>query len=54
MMTSGPDLAIARPWQQIMTGDRDIAVAERDALGTRARVAVYLLDFVILFYNATL
>jgi len=42
MMTSGPDLAIALPWQQIMTGDRDIAVAERDALGTRAaRVAVW-------------
>ena len=31
----------AAPWQQVATGDDAVAVAERAALGTSARVAVW-------------
>jgi FAD:protein FMN transferase len=41
MTTSPPKPASARPWQPVMTGDEAVAVAERDALGTSARVAVW-------------
>jgi thiamine biosynthesis lipoprotein len=34
-------LTVASPWRQVETGDDTVAVAERDALGTSARVAVW-------------
>ena len=41
-MTTAPDRAPAvAPWRHIATGDDVVAVAERDALGTSARVAVW-------------
>ena len=39
--TSLAELPGVAPWQQIMTGDAAFAIAERDALGTTARVAVW-------------
>jgi FAD:protein FMN transferase len=36
-----PALACAAPWQPVVTGDDVVAVAERAALGTSARVAVW-------------
>ena len=42
--TSAPQLAGAAAWRQITTGDDAIAVAERQALGTSARVAVWPLE----------
>ncbi len=36
-----PPLTCATPWQQVATGDDVVAVAERAALGTSARVAVW-------------
>ncbi|HUZ26943.1 MAG TPA: FAD:protein FMN transferase [Streptosporangiaceae bacterium] len=39
--TSVTDLAGAAPWRRVSTGDDALAVAERDALGTTARVAVW-------------
>jgi len=42
MVTQVPGVtAPARPWQQVSTGDATVAVAERAALGTSARVAVW-------------
>lgn len=41
MTISAPDLTCLTPWQQVMTGDDVIAVAERAALGTSARVVVW-------------
>ncbi len=40
-MTSAPELATAAPWRRISTGDRTVAVAQREALGTTARLAVW-------------
>ena len=41
-MTTGPAaLPGAAPWRRISTGDTTVAVAQRDALGTTARVAVW-------------
>jgi thiamine biosynthesis lipoprotein len=40
-MTSAPHRAAATPWRHIDTGDRAVAVAQRDALGTTARLAVW-------------
>ena len=40
-MTSAPERAAAAPWRRISTGDRTVAVAQRDALGTTARLAVW-------------
>ena len=40
-MTSAPERAAAAPWRRIYTGDRTVAVAQRDALGTTARLAVW-------------
>ena len=40
-MTSAPERAVAAPWRHISTGDRAVAVAQRDALGTTARLAVW-------------
>jgi FAD:protein FMN transferase len=41
MTTLVPDLTIPAPWQRISTGDATVAVAERAALGTSARLAVW-------------
>ena len=40
-MTPVSELTVASPWQQVQTGDDTVAVAEREALGTTARVAVW-------------
>ena len=40
-MTSAPERAAAAPWRRISTGDRTVAVAQREALGTTARLAVW-------------
>jgi FAD:protein FMN transferase len=40
-MTSAPERAAAAPWRHIYTGDRAVAVAQREALGTTARLAVW-------------
>jgi FAD:protein FMN transferase len=40
-MTSLPERAAAAPWRRISTGDRAVAVAQREALGTTARLAVW-------------
>jgi thiamine biosynthesis lipoprotein len=40
-MTSVPHQAAAAPWRHVYTGDRAVAVAQRDALGTTARLAVW-------------
>ena len=40
-MTSAPERAAGAPWRRISTGDRAVAVAQRDALGTTARLAVW-------------
>ena len=40
-MTSVPERAAAVPWRHIYTGDRAVAVAQREALGTTARLAVW-------------
>jgi FAD:protein FMN transferase len=40
-MTSAPERAVAAPWRRISTGDRTVAVAQREALGTTARLAVW-------------
>ena len=39
--TTVPGLACPAPWRRVMTGDDAVAVAERDALGTSARVVVW-------------
>jgi len=41
MTTSVAELALVAPWQRVSTGDDAIAVAERAALGTSARIAVW-------------
>jgi thiamine biosynthesis lipoprotein len=41
MTTSMPELANVGPWLRISTGDDAIAVAEREALGTISRIAVW-------------
>jgi FAD:protein FMN transferase len=41
MMTTAPTLTGAAPWQKVPTGDDVVAVAERAALGTTTRVAVW-------------
>jgi thiamine biosynthesis lipoprotein len=41
MTTAGPARTGVAPWQQVITGDDAVAVAERAALGTNARVAVW-------------
>jgi thiamine biosynthesis lipoprotein len=42
MVTPGPGLTAPAPlWQRVSTGDATVAVAERAALGTSARVAVW-------------
>jgi FAD:protein FMN transferase len=41
MTTSALELITVAPWQRVWTGDDSVAVAERDALGTTARVAVW-------------
>ena len=41
MATAAPGVTRVAPWQRVMTGDDVVAVAERDALGTTARVAVW-------------
>ena len=41
MVTSVSGLASPQLWQQVSTGDATVAVAERAALGTSARVAVW-------------
>ena len=40
-MSSVPGRAAAAPWRRIYTGDRAVAVGQRDALGTTARLAVW-------------
>jgi thiamine biosynthesis lipoprotein len=40
-MTSAPGRAVAAVWRRIYTGDQTVAVAQRDALGTTARLAVW-------------
>jgi len=40
-VTSALHRAAAPPWRRIDTGDRAVAVAQRDALGTTARLAVW-------------
>ena len=39
--TSVPERPAAAPWRQVSTGDRAVAVAQREALGTTARLAVW-------------
>jgi FAD:protein FMN transferase len=39
--TSVQERAAAVPWRRVYTGDRAVAVAQRDALGTTARLAVW-------------
>lgn len=41
MRTTGVTLDRGTPWQRVATGDEAVAVAERAALGTSARVAVW-------------
>ena len=41
MRATAPTLTCAAPWQRVPTGDDVVAVAERAALGTSARVAVW-------------
>jgi thiamine biosynthesis lipoprotein len=41
MTTPTPELTAAAPWRRVDTGDATVAVAERAALGTSARVAVW-------------
>jgi thiamine biosynthesis lipoprotein len=41
MTAAGAARTGVAPWQQVMTGDDAVAVAERDALGTSARIAVW-------------
>jgi len=41
MRITAPTLTCAAPWQRVPTGDDVVAVAERAALGTSARVAVW-------------
>jgi len=41
MNAMAPRLTCAGPWQRVATGDDAVAVAERAALGTTARVAVW-------------
>jgi len=41
MAAAAPELTRVAPWQRVATGDDAVAVAERDALGTSARVAVW-------------
>ena len=41
MTTRTPGLTRATPWQRVPTGDDAVAVAERAALGTSARVVVW-------------
>lgn len=41
MTASLCELTISEPWRRIRTGDDAVAVAERDALGTNARIAVW-------------
>jgi hypothetical protein len=42
MVTQVPTLAAPAPlWRRVSTGDATVAVAERPALGTSARVAVW-------------
>ena len=43
-MTSVRERAAATPWRRVYTGDQTVAVAQRDALGTTARLAVWPLD----------
>jgi FAD:protein FMN transferase len=40
-MTAVLDQAATAPWRRISTGDRTVAVAQREALGTSARLAVW-------------
>jgi thiamine biosynthesis lipoprotein len=40
-VTTVPPRAAARAWRRMDTGDRTVAVAQRDALGTTARLAVW-------------
>jgi FAD:protein FMN transferase len=39
--TSVRERAAAAPWRRVYTGDQTVAVAQRDALGTTARLAVW-------------
>jgi len=41
MSVAGPALTCSTRWQRVVTGDDGVAVAERAALGTSARVAVW-------------
>jgi thiamine biosynthesis lipoprotein len=41
MTIPAPGLAETASWQPVLTGDEAVAVAERDALGTSARVAIW-------------
>jgi thiamine biosynthesis lipoprotein len=41
MRVTGPGPVCAGPWQRVATGDDVVAVAERAALGTSARVAIW-------------
>lgn len=41
MAISAPGLTGTAAWQLVLTGDEAVAVAERDALGTSARVAIW-------------
>ena len=41
MAIRAPGLAGTVAWQPVLTGDEAVAVAERDALGTSARVAIW-------------
>jgi FAD:protein FMN transferase len=40
-VTAVPYRAATAPWRRVHTGDRAVAVAQRDALGTTARLAVW-------------
>jgi FAD:protein FMN transferase len=40
-VTAVPCRAATAPWRRVHTGDRAVAVAQRDALGTTARLAVW-------------
>ena len=44
MTTAMPELTVPASWRGVDTGDSAVAVAERDALGTTARLAVWLPD----------
>ena len=41
MTTPVPEPTAAGRWQRVRTGDDTVAVAERAALGTSARIAVW-------------